>query len=246
MPKKRMPRDRFQESITSNRSGNSRGDEIYRRLLDAIQSGALSPGTPLRELKLAETLGTSRTPVREALARLEGDSLVVRHPSRGTMIAELDHTMVEELYVMREVLEGTAAALAARRASDGEIVALRQIADRDRQADRDPERLAKNNKLFHQALYRSAHNRYLLKSLSVLRDAMALLGQTTLSLTGRSDTAIEEHVALVTAIERHDPVAAEAEARAHIRAAYRSRLHLMLLADEARSTTRSSSISENV
>lgn len=244
MPKKRTARGKLGASNTANRSGNSRGEEIHRRLLDAIQSGALAPGTPLRELKLAETLGTSRTPVREALARLEGDSLVVRHPSRGMMIAELDHTMVEELYVMREVLEGTAAALAARRASEGEIAALRQIADRDRQAGHDPERLAQNNKLFHEALYRSAHNRYLLKTLSVLRDAMALLGQTTLSLTGRSETAIEEHNALVTAIERHDPVAAETEARAHIRAAYRSRLRLMLVADEKRSALGVGTMSE--
>src|SRR4051794_20065799 len=183
MASKKTARRKIDGSTTSNRSGNSRGDEVYRRLLDAIQSGVVSPGTPLRELKLAGTLGASRTPVREALARLERDSLVVRHPSRGTMIAELDHTMVEELYVMREVLEGTAAALAARRASDGEIIALRQIADRGRQPGQDPERLAQNNKLFHETLYRSAHNRYLLKTLSVLRDAMALLGQTTLSLS---------------------------------------------------------------
>src|ERR1700709_2880797 len=130
MLKARTSRSRIDGSKTANGSGNSRAEEIHRRLLEAIQSGALSPGTPLRELKLAETLGTSRTPVREALARLERDSLVVRHPSRGMMIAEIDHSMVEELYVMREVLEGTAGGLAAQRASEGEIIALRQIADR--------------------------------------------------------------------------------------------------------------------
>lgn len=152
---------------------------------------------------------------------------MVRDPHRGMIIAELDQGMVTELYVMREVLEGTAAHLAARHASDVEIATLRQIADRDRQIGEDPARLAQNNRMFHEALYRSAHNRYLLKTLHSLRESMALLGQTTLSLAGRSETAIEEHEAIVSAIERHDPQGAEEAARAHIRGAYRSRLRLI-------------------
>jgi DNA-binding GntR family transcriptional regulator len=205
----------------------SRGEDAYQKLHAAIQSGTLKPGTRLREIELAEWMGSSRTPIREALNRLQTEGLIVQEARRGMIIAELDHTMVAELYVMREVLEGTAAALAARHASDVEVAMLREIADRDKTIGDDPVRLAKNNRLFHEALYRCAHNRYLLRTLNSLRESMALLGQTTLSLTGRSETAQSEHDSVVGAIERHDAVAAEEAARNHIRAAYRSRLRLM-------------------
>lgn len=226
-----MPKTKASKNSESPGVGNqpalSRGEQAYQELQAAIQSGALKPGTRLRESELAEWLNSSRTPVREALNRLQTEGLVVQEPRRGMIVAELDHNMVAELYVMREVLEGTAARLAARHASDVEISMLREIADRDKTANDDPVKLAKNNRLFHETLYRAAHNRYLLKTLSMLRESMALLGQTTLSIPGRSDAAFEEHDAIVAAIERHDAAAAEETCRSHIRAAYRARMKLM-------------------
>ncbi|HVL75479.1 MAG TPA: GntR family transcriptional regulator [Noviherbaspirillum sp.] len=219
-----------------NENGSlSRGEEAYQKMREAIQSGALRPGTRLREVELAEWLGSSRTPVREALNRLQTEGLVVHEPRRGMIIAELDHSMVSELYFMREVLEGTAARLAARHASDVEIAMLREIAERDRQLD-DPVKLARNNRMFHETLYRAAHNRYLLKTLSLLQESLALLGPTTLALPGRAGTAYEEHNALVGAIERHDADAAEELSRAHIRSAHRARMKIMFeqLDDEER------------
>jgi DNA-binding GntR family transcriptional regulator len=207
-----------------------RGESAYRRLHQEIQEGRLRPGDALREVALAARLGASRTPIRHALGRLESDGLITRDPRRGMIVAELDPSAVAELYVMREVLEGTAAGLAARHASDAEIAALRGIANRDRELRGDPAALARNNRLFHEALYRSARNRYLVRTLNSLREAMALLGQTTLALTGRSDTALEEHEQLIAALERRDAPAAEAAARAHIRAAYGARLAMMLTA----------------
>ncbi|MDB5762550.1 MAG: GntR family transcriptional regulator [Herminiimonas sp.] len=222
-PKKKTP-----EPFTSDdKIALSRGEDAYQKLHTAIQSGALKPGARLRETELAEWLGSSRTPVREALNRLQTEGLIVQEARRGMIIAELDQTMVAELYVMREVLEGTAAALAARHASDVEVAILREMANRDKTIGDDPVRLAKNNRLFHETLYRCSHNRYLLRTLNTLRESMALLGQTTLSLSGRSQTALSEHDSVVSAIERHDSVGAEEAARAHIRAAYLSRLRLM-------------------
>ncbi|WP_019140335.1 GntR family transcriptional regulator [Noviherbaspirillum massiliense] len=204
-----------------------RGELVYRQIRDAIQSGELTPGTRMREVELAQWLGTSRTPVREALGRLLNDGLVANDPGRGMIVTELDHQMVDELYVMREVLEGTAAGLAARNATDTEITMLRRIAEKDREIGPDSAALSTNNKLFHDTLYLSAHNRYLLKTLSTLRESMALLGQTTLALPGRSDTAIDEHEEIVSAIEHRDPAAAESAARSHIRAAYRARMQVL-------------------
>jgi DNA-binding GntR family transcriptional regulator len=226
MPKPKV--EKTPASFTSDeKSTLSRGEDAYQKLHAAIQAGTLKPGTRLREIELAEWMGSSRTPIREALNRLQTEGLIVQEARRGMIIAELDHTAVAELYVMREVLEGTAAALAARHASDVEVAMLREMADRDKVNDDDPVRLARNNRLFHETLYRCSHNRYLLRTLNSLRESMALLGQTTLSLSGRSETAHSEHDSVVSAIERHDAVAAEEAARAHIRASYRSRLRLM-------------------
>ncbi len=100
------------------------------------------------------------------------------------MVTRLDASMVSELYVMREVLESTAAALAARHATDVEISLLRDIVERDLAFAEDPDKLAVNNRLFHETLHRCAHNRYLLKTLRSLHESMALLGRSTLAVPG--------------------------------------------------------------
>jgi DNA-binding GntR family transcriptional regulator len=205
----------------------SRGEFAYTRLKASIRAGELKPGQRIRENEMASQLDMSRTPVREALRRLEADGLLTFAPYRGMVISELDHQAVMELYQMREVLEGTAAGLAARHASEAEIGILQDLVAADKGSAADPKEVSTHNRQFHGAVYRAAHNRYLLKTLNVLGDAMALLGMTTMSLTGRSDTAREEHAAIVTAISAHDPAAAENAARKHIREAQRARLRLM-------------------
>jgi DNA-binding GntR family transcriptional regulator len=208
--------------------GRSRAETAYQRLFEAIESGRIGPGSRLREVELSGWLGISRTPVRSALGRLEGEGLIARDASRGLAVASLDQGMVAELYDMREVLEGTAAALAARHASDAEIDALREIVQRDKLAGEDPVKLARSNRQFHEALFRSAHNRYLLRTTNALRLSMVLLGRTTLAAAGRPEAARAEHQRIIDAIARRDAEGAAAAARAHIRAAYRVRLGLMM------------------
>jgi len=182
----------------------------------------------LREAELAKQLGLSRTPVREALGRLESDGLVTNDSGRGLMVAELDHSMVNELYFMREVLECAAARLAARHASDVEIATLREIADRDAALLGHAQQLAANNRFFHDMLYRCAHNRYLLKNLNALHESLALLGPTTLLTPGRPESSARQHQALVEALEQRDPERAEQVIREHIREAHKLRLARML------------------
>jgi DNA-binding GntR family transcriptional regulator len=205
----------------------SRGEEAYQRIMKAMQSGELRSGARMREAELAEWLGSSRTPVREALNRLQTEGLVVVEPRRGMIIAEMDSTMMSEIYMMREVLETTAARLAALHASEVEVSLLRDIAERDKQHLDDPVKLARNNRLFHDALYRAAHNRYLLKTANSLHESLSLLGQTTLARVGRGAAAYQEHDELVRAIENRDPEAAERASRAHMRAAHKARIQMM-------------------
>ncbi len=205
------------------RRGVSRSDQAYNYIVEGIQCGRLAPGTRLRETELAELTGLSRTPIREALSRLQLEGLLTMDAARGLIVTELDHSMASELYAMREVLEGTAARLAARHASDVEIDFLREINVRDAQLT-SSEALAANNRLFHETLYRCAHNRYLVKTLNTLQESMMLLGRTTLAAPGRAESSRAEHAAIVEALARRDPDAAEKAARAHIIAAYRIRL----------------------
>ena len=201
-------------------------DRAYRALHDRIAEGKIAPGDRLREAVLAEEFGLSRTPVREALRRLESDGLLVHEPHRGMVVRTLDHQAVTELYLMREVLEGTAAALAARHASDAEIDTLQGMVEAQKGIDGGAE-ASRLNKLFHRALYRGAHNRYLIDMLDGLTASMTLLGRTTLSLPDRVHRAQDEHGTIVDALRAHDPEAAERAARAHIQAAHRARLRIM-------------------
>ncbi len=109
-----------------NKSARLGGPGAYDMLLKEIENGDLPPGTRLREAELAERIGISRTPVREALKRLESQGLVAHEPHHGTVVATLDYGEVAELYQIREVLEGTAARLGAQSATEAEIGVLQK------------------------------------------------------------------------------------------------------------------------
>lgn len=205
----------------------SRSEDAYRQLKDAIRKGTLPPGTRVREIEIAERFGISRTPAREAIRRLESDGLISFVPRQGAVISKLDHQQTMELYDLREILEGSAAGFAARHASAAEIEELGELIAAEPELRSHPDQLADLNQLFHGALYRAAHNRFLERSLLGLRDAMALLGGTTLAIAGRFETAHAEHLAILDAIRQRDPDEAERAARDHIRNAQRARLKLM-------------------
>jgi DNA-binding GntR family transcriptional regulator len=204
--------------------GLPRGEAAYRYIRNAIQEGEFKPGERLREIELAHHIGLSRTPIREALSRLEAEGLVAHDPARGVVVAELDYSMVTELYYMREVLEGTAARLAAQHASDVEISILDDLCQQYEAALNDPAALTLSNRRFHETLYRCSHNRYLLNMVTVLHDALSLLGRTTLDNAERAAETLREHRAVVNAIRERDAQAAEQALRAHIRAAQKVRM----------------------
>ncbi|WP_206201890.1 GntR family transcriptional regulator [Terasakiella sp. SH-1] len=209
-----------------SKENQPRGEVAYQKLLSAIQHGELKPGTRIREVEVAEKFGISRTPVRDAIRRLESDGLLIHIPRQGAVIKKLDHREVIELYEIREVLEGTAARYAARHASELEILELEDLNEIMLKHHDDPVKVAEANKLFHKSLYRSANNRYLIDALNNLANSMALLGGTTLKVDDRTDTAYQEHQEIIAGIREPDAERADRAARNHIRSAQRIRIRL--------------------
>lgn len=204
------------------------GDETdpYALLLHAIDAGEYPPGARLIETELAVRLGVSRTPVRQALGRLEAQGVVARDARGGLSVASLDYDQLGELYEVREMAESLAARLAARHASPTEIDLLHELVEIDRKRVDDPAALAQGNRAFHLQLHRASHNRYLIQTLENMRRASALVSGTTLTVPGRGAESIEEHAVIVAAIAARDEPDAEAAARRHVVNALRSRLRL--------------------
>jgi DNA-binding GntR family transcriptional regulator len=208
------------------RPGRSSASEAYERLLSEIEEGGLPPGTRLREAELAERLAISRTPVREALKRLELQGLVVHEPHHGAVVASLEYGQLTELYLLREILEGTAARLAAQHATATEIGVLLRMVETDRTLIDQPQQLAQRNRLFHQQIRDTARNRYVNAALENLRLSLALLTGTTLRVPGRAEQAVAEHAAIVACIAARDCDGAERTARRHIVNAFRTRVEI--------------------
>lgn len=200
------------------------GQSAYLRLLEAIHAGDLKPGDRLTETDLAQRLNVSRTPVREAMRRLEADGLVGHVPRVGAVIRTLDYGEIMELYEVRAVLECTAARLAARAASDLEIAELADLNAEMAGAVGDAARMFELNRQFHLALLDAAKNRFLVKSVNALQKTMLILGPSTLSETERAEETIDEHGALLDALKAHDAEAADAAMRFHIERSHRVRL----------------------
>jgi DNA-binding GntR family transcriptional regulator len=199
--------------------------DAYALILEAIDSHIYTPGDRLVESELAERFKVSRTPVREALQRLETQSLLKRE-GRSLIVASLDHTELAELYVVRGTLEGLAARLAATHATPEEIRVLDDMLQADARLVNDPSALSRANRRFHKQIHLASHNRFLVRQLDLVHRSMALLATTSLSAEGRSADTLAEHTDIVTAIARRDPDAADAALRDHISKAFVTRLKL--------------------
>lgn len=202
---------------------NSQSHAAYQALKKKILTGFFTGSERLREIEVAKLLEMGRTPVREALKRLEDEGLLTHESRRGLVVTTLDQQAVTELYAMREVLEAAAAAFAARHATDAEIANMASILQ-EQAAGADPVEL---NQQFHQAIYGAAHNRHLIRSLQALTDSTYLLGRSTLASKSRAEIAGQEHADLLEAIRSRDEQRASNMARDHIRNALLERLKML-------------------
>jgi DNA-binding GntR family transcriptional regulator len=193
-------------------------DAVYEILRQSILDGEFVPGQRLLSDALATEFKISRTPVREALRKLEAEGLIEASRS-GLIVRELSEEDLTELFVVREALEGMVARLAAENASRAMIDELHALLDELKDAaTREDARLFRGlTGEFHLALCRAARNKRLMQDLKVLLDQVRQAGSSTLFLKGRPLKALEEYRRLVEAIEARDADLAERLAREHRR-----------------------------
>ena len=200
--------------------------DAYTLILEAIEAGDFIPGDRLVECELAERLGVSRTPVREALQRLETQAMLTRD-GRSLIVASLDHNQRADLDTVRTELEGLAARLAARHATPEEVRVLRSMVTDDRALlGGDPRLLSRANKRFHKQIHLASHNRYLVQQLDLVHRSMALMANTSFAAEGRDEVALGEHAQIVAAIEAGDGEAAYQALKMHISRAFETRLRV--------------------
>ena len=197
--------------------------DAYSLILEAIDVGIYKPGDRLVENELAERFGVSRTPIREALQRLETQSLLTRD-GRSLIVAALDHNQMTELYAVRAELEGLAARLAAQHATAEEIKVLQEMIDKDRSHADNPTALSRSNRRFHKQLHLASHNRFLVQQLDLVHRFMALMATTSLAAQGRGPQALDEHQAIVSAIFQRDAESAYEAVKSHLSMAFVTRL----------------------
>jgi len=209
----------------------SLSESAYLSLRQAIHNGRFRPGDRMREAEIALWLGISRTPVRDALQRLEGDGLVTAAPRRGLVVTQIEPGQVSELYAVREVLEGLAGRLAAQHASSAEIDAMRDLLQRQAKMGRDDAALARLNRQFRDLVHRATHNRFLVSALETFEAAVAVLPSPAFATSGHGAASLKDHTDLLRAIERRDSDRAADLSAGHMRAM--ARLQLLQLSEDA-------------
>lgn len=191
---------------------------VHARLREAIAAGSLAPHAKLSERGLAEMLGVSPAPVRDALRRLEAEGLVHTHPRRGSFVADLGSDQLRQLGRIRASLEGLAAAFAAERATAADAAGLRAKLTPMSEATEagDLPALAAANDALHAAILAIAGNAVLTRTLQSIRGYDALTRARILAARPQEPgRALREHAGIVAAIRRGDAATAEARMRAH-------------------------------
>lgn len=205
-------------------------DAVTERLESAIVGGELAPGERLSEQALAVKYGISRGPLREAIRRLEGRRLLERKANIGVSVVELSPRRMDELLAVREALEGMACRLAAERITLNEVTLLRQLltdhAALEEVQSGEGYYQQSGDFDFHFRIAKASNNEYLISMITVdLYDLLRVYRYKSSTMSGRAAKALEEHYAILEALEAQDPDRAEEAMRAHLREA---RLHARL------------------
>jgi GntR family transcriptional regulator, trigonelline degradation regulator len=193
-------------------------DWVYEELKAAIVDLRLAPGNPLREATLATQLGVSKTPVREALTRLEQEGLVETTSFKGAVVTDYSRQDLIEIYELRELLETAAVRIAAESMDEEGRARLERISRESQKLKKgDPTRLAALISQFDDVLFEQVDNSRIRALIENLRAHLIRIGHLTEGIPDRLEASVDQHERIVEAIAAHDPLAAEKHLRDHIR-----------------------------
>jgi len=192
--------------------------EVAERLRQRIFAHELAPGAWIDEQDLAEQYGISRTPLREALKVLAAEGLVTLKPRRGCYVTEISEEDLDDIFPLLAILEGRCAFDATRKAKAEDLARLEAIhGELERSAAKGQiDRFFEANQEFHAAVQKLAGNRWVTQVIADLRKVMKLTRMHSLSLEGRVEQSLQEHVAILAAIKAKDAEAAEKAMHAHL------------------------------
>lgn len=204
-------------------------EAVCETLREAIRKGILEPGERLMEVQLAEELGISRTPVREAIRKLEQEGYVIMMPRRGTYVSDISTNDVKEIFEIRSALESLAAGLAARRIEPEELETLQNLLVEIEGyiAKKDIEKIVETDIKFHGLLYKVSRNERLVNIISNLKEQLARFRTLSMSYPGRLQETLEEHSEMVEAIANGDVSSARDAAEHHMERAEKTLLKAM-------------------
>lgn len=191
---------------------------VCETLRDAIRKGILKPGERLMEIQLAEELGVSRTPVREAIRKLELEGYVIMMPRRGTYVANLSIRDVNEVFEIRTSLDSLASGLAAERITDEELESLQRllVLISEYIENNNMEKIVETDMQFHDLLYQASRNTRLVGIIYNLREQLTRFRATSMSFPGRLKATLEEHRRIVEAIAQGEVKEAQQAAEYHM------------------------------
>jgi DNA-binding GntR family transcriptional regulator len=216
--KKAEPLPSAQIRRTGRPRAATAASRIYADLRAELVSLARRPGDVISEGEIALSYGVSRTPVREAILKLSDEGLVEIFPQSGINVSRIPIAALPEAIVIRRALEQTTARLAAEQATSSQILALRSIVERQREADdaRDREAFHRADELFHASIAEIARYPGIWTLILQVKVHVDRLRQLTLPQAGRMTTVIAEHERILSAIEAHDPENAAVAMARHI------------------------------
>ncbi|HPF19797.1 MAG TPA: GntR family transcriptional regulator [Syntrophomonas sp.] len=191
---------------------------VLEAIREAIKNGTLQPRERLMEIQLADELGVSRTPVREALRKLELEGFIVMVPRKGAYVSDLSMKDVADVFEIRAALEGLAGALAAERITEEELEAMERMLVEKGEAIslNDIDKLVAADTKFHEAMYMASRNERLSNIISNLREQIQRFRLTSLSVPGRRQDSLKEHREILEAIQARDIQLAKQLAQEHI------------------------------
>ncbi|MBP8599100.1 MAG: GntR family transcriptional regulator [Selenomonas sp.] len=210
---------------------------VCESLREAIRRGILKPGERIMEIQLAEELGVSRTPVREAIRKLELEGYVVMMPRRGTYVANMSIRDINEIFEIRTALESLSNGLAAEHITDEELEHLQRllVIIGGYIKEGNMEKIVETDIEFHDLMYHAARNQRLVGIISNLRDQLTRFRTLSMSHPGRLEATLEEHKAIVEAIANGDRRSASKAAERHMENSEKTLLQAMEAMKEKRS-----------